>query len=127
MGFLITESCIEKPALADGSFGFLLWLVAPAAAVSTTESTTAACATRRTLGHGARLVYGKGATFEVLAIEHFNSLRSVIVIRHFDESETLRPARHLVHDDHGRFDGTSLRKRGFQGILSRRIREAPDV
>src|SRR3989344_895105 len=103
---------------------------ASAATSSTTSprvATSAAIIAARALLHRARLVDGKRASAEVLAIPHVNGLRGVIIATELNETEALRTTAHLIHDDEGRRDSSSLRERFLQLIVRSRVRETADI
>src|SRR3989344_3349473 len=84
-------------------------IASPCAAV--TAAVVAAAATKiasRTVFHRARLIYRERASAEVLSVPRLNRLLCILIGRHLDESETLRTAAHLIHDDDSRLDGSAL-------------------
>src|SRR3989338_3424590 len=98
----------------------------PVSSASTSTASTAEIAARSFL-HRARLVHCERASAEVLTIHHLNRLLCFLVGRHFDETETLRAAAHLVHDDDGRLDSSCLREGVFEFSVSRAVRQHTDV
>src|SRR3989338_8002408 len=112
-------------------------LPASAASASVASSSTseaaaviAATATKiasRSVFHRARLIYGERASAEVLPIPHLNRLLCILIGCHFDESQTLRAAAHLIHDDDGGLDGSALRESVFELSVGRAVGQPADV
>src|SRR3989338_4233192 len=95
-----------------------------------TAAVIAAAATKiasRTVFHRARLIYRERASAEVLAVPRLNCLLCFLIGRHLDESETLRTAAHLIHDDDSRLDGSALRESILELCIGRAVREPADV
>src|SRR3989338_8717980 len=102
------------------------------ASPSTSEAAAviAAAATKiasRAVFHRARLIYRERASAEVLSVPRPNRLLCILIGRHLDESETLRTAAHLIHDDDSRLDGSALCERILELCIGRAVREPADV
>src|SRR5258708_21427763 len=125
----------EKAPRFRGAFSIAQSLSLPATASTasaTAASVTPAAAAARTaaaaaLAFGFGLVDRNGPTLDLLEVESRDGRCAFGLIRHLDEAEPPRPARHLVHDDR---DGRNLAM-GFERladiVLGRLIRQVAYV
>jgi hypothetical protein len=92
---------------------------------ATAEATTTG--TGRTWLHRTGFVDHETATTDLLAVHCIDSGLSLRIIAHFNETETLGAAGVTFHHDFGTGDGTVLRERLLQIIVTERIRQVAYV
>src|SRR5205814_47442 len=73
------------------------------------------------------LVDGDRATADFLQVQRLDGRVCLVLVRHLDETESPRPAGHLIHDDrHGRH--FAVRRKGLtQIVLGRLVRQIAHV
>jgi hypothetical protein len=94
-----------------------------AAAVSAAATTTAATTTTPVLG----LFHGDLATLHVTAVELFNGLACLLLVRHLNEAEPARTPGLTIGDDLGVGDGAQTRKQLAQVELGDAVRQVANV
>src|SRR5580692_4329109 len=86
---------------ARGSTGGLPALTSAATAAATTAPATAAAAATAATAPVLGFFHGDLATLHVTAVELFNGLARLLLIRHLDEAETARTPSLTIGDDLG--------------------------